>query len=450
MSHSTSDSQSIRSRLSLATEAGTVLGARVVGAGLSYVVQVLFARWAGPEHYGAYSYAMAWTALLSTFGGLGFQQAVLRFLPAYEQAGKWGLFRGVVRRGQHVVSAAGGLLGAGGIAAACVLKDGSPYTVPLALGFAFLLPRALLALQTQMCVARRQTRVAYVLPRLLRPLSMMGGAALLVLGIGASLSAAAAVLLASLPVLPIWLVQRWAFRRALPAAATDASPTYASATWLRAALPMLLVTGFSVVLGQTDLLMLGLFVDPGQVGVYRVASKTASVVLFPLFAVNAVMAPRFAEAYAAEDPDRLQRLASTAVRWTVGGSVLAALGLLATSSFVLGLFGPSFLRAFPMMAILIGGHLANAAAGAVGPLLTMTDHQDESAVVYGGCAALNVGLNAVGIALFGPVGAAIATAGSTVLWNVGLFRVVTRKLNIRPSIFGLTWPFNSRHTSDRG
>jgi len=239
MSHSTSDSQSIRSRLSLATEAGTVLGARVVGAGLSYVVQVLFARWASPEHYGAYN-AMAWTALLSTFSGLGFQRAVLRFLPAYEQAGKWGLFRGVVWQGQHVVSAASGLLGAGGIATALVLKGGSPYAVPLALGVAFLLPRALLALQTQMCVARRQTRVAYVLPRLLRPLSMMGDAALLVLGFGASLSAAAAVLLASLPVLPIWLVQHWAFRRALPtaaadASAADASPTYASATWLRAA-----------------------------------------------------------------------------------------------------------------------------------------------------------------------------------------------------------------------
>lgn len=59
MASSSSRFQSAFSLPTLATEAGAILAARVVGAGLSYLVQVLFARWAGVDSYGAYSYAMA-------------------------------------------------------------------------------------------------------------------------------------------------------------------------------------------------------------------------------------------------------------------------------------------------------------------------------------------------------------------------------------------------------
>lgn len=432
---------------SLVTEAGTALSARVVGAGLSYVVQVLFARWAGPDHYGAYSYAMAWAALLSTVSGLGLPQAIVRYVSEYQNAEQWTYLKGVVRRSEQFVFGAGCLIAALGVALVMGFAPSSAdslFRVPLLLGLALLPLLSLLQLQTEMCVARGQVRVAYVLPRLLRPLTMMAGAAVFVLGLKTSLTATTAVLLVGVPVVPIWLIQRWVFRRSLPDAFRTGSANYDSKQWLQTALPMLLITGFLLVLGKTDLIMIGLLMDATEVGLYRVASKLSSLVAFPMLAVNAIAAPRFAEQYSDRDRAELQRLASTAARWIGGGGLVVAIGLSLTSGLLLGLFGPSFIEARPILSILIVGQLANVGAGSVGPLLTMTGHQNESAMVYGLCALLNVCLNGVGILLLGPLGAAFATALSMALWNVGLYRLVVRKLGVYPSVFDL---LRSSHSS---
>jgi O-antigen/teichoic acid export membrane protein len=423
---------------SLAIEAGTVLGARVVGAGLSYVVQVLFARWAGPDHYGAYSYAMAWTALLSTMGGLGLPQAIVRYVSEYQNEERWMYLKGVVRRSEQFVFGTGIFLTGLGIALVMGFSSsgtGSLFHTPLLFGFALIPLLALLQLQTEMCVARGQVRIAYVLPRLLRPLAMMGGATALVIGLNASLTATTTVLLVGAPVVPIWLVQRWTFRRSLPDKFSAVPAAYDTAQWLRTALPMLLITGFLLILGKTDLIMIGLLTDAKQVGLYRVASKLSSLVAFPMLAVNAIAAPRFAEQYADGNRAELQRLAATAAQWIAVGGFVAAVGLFLTSGLLLGLFGPSFVAGRSILFILVVGQLANVGAGAVGPLLTMTGHQNEAAIIYGLCALLNVLLNGAGILLFGLPGAAVATALSMGLWNVGLYWLVVRTLGVYPSAF---------------
>jgi O-antigen/teichoic acid export membrane protein len=86
------------------------------------------------------------------------------------------------------------------------------------------------------------------------------------------------------------------------------------------------------------------------------------------------------------------------------------------------------------MALLLLGHLFNAGAGSVGYLLNMTGHQTSTAWVFGVSACLNIGLNVVGLWLFGLAGAAAATALSMVVWNIWLYHLVTRKLDIYPSI----------------
>ena len=438
MSTSSSESRFSLSLSDLAEEASTVLLARIMGAGLGFAVQVLFARWTSPEQYGVYSYAMGWTALLSTFSGLGFQHAIVRFIPEYERARKWSHLRGVVRRSEQFIlgmSLLLALLGSAVVVGASFVEGTfSTYVVPLLLGFGLILPRALSTLQSRMCVARQQMRIAYVLPNLSRPLFMIAGAAVLVLVLGRSLNATSAVLLAGLPTIPIWLIQRWAFHDQLPSAFEQTAARYDSTKWLRTAFPMFLIMGFSVLLSKTDLLMIGLLTSAEQVGLYKVASKTALLTLFPLFAVKTVVAPRLAEAHSAGHPQQLQQLASTAARWMFGGTLAVAVGLALLSELILGLFGPTFIEGTPVMLILIGGQVANAGAGAVGPLLTMTGHQVESAKIFGICAGLNILLNGLGIFFFGIEGAALATAASTILWNVGLYRIVSGKLRVSPSI----------------
>jgi len=445
MPESSSPSHPALAFASLALGASTVLAAQVIGAGLNYGAQLLFARWAGPAAYGAYSYAMAWAALLSTMSGVGLPQALTRFIPEYYGTAQWSFLRGVVRRSEQVVLAVSSGVAVLGLVLILVLVEDSMLRLTLILGMALIPPLALLRLQTEMCVARQQVRMAYVFPRLLRPLVMMGGAAVLVLGWGAPLTAPAAALLAGAPVVPIWWAQRWHFHRGLPAALRQHVARYATGHWVRTAFPMLLITGFLLLLAQTDLLMIGLLIDPQHVGVYKVAAKTASLVLFPLLAVNAVMAPRFAEAHTSGDEQALQRLASAAAHWIFWPALVGALALAALSGIVLGLFGPSFLQGEPVLWILVVAQLANAGSGSVGPLLNMTGHQQASARVYGLCAGGNVVLNAIGIYYLGIIGAAIATTLSTALWNVSLYRLVVQRLGIYPSVLD-AWRVSRRVT----
>ena len=107
----------------------------------------------------------------------------------------------------------------------------------------------------------------------------------------------------------------------------------------------------------------------------------------------------------------------------------------------MGLFGQEFVSGSPALIILSGAQLVNAAAGSVGLTLMMTGHERSTAYGLFVSAVVNVVLNAVLIPQFGVVGAAVATATSTILWNVLLIIEVYRKLGIDSTAFGagLRW-----------
>ncbi|KRO69871.1 MAG: hypothetical protein ABR83_00445 [Cryomorphaceae bacterium BACL18 MAG-120924-bin36] len=57
----------------------------------------------------------------------------------------------------------------------------------------------------------------------------------------------------------------------------------------------------------TDTLMLGYFLEPEDVGAYRVAFKIGTLITFAQFAVNASLGPRISELWSRGDRAELQR-----------------------------------------------------------------------------------------------------------------------------------------------
>jgi O-antigen/teichoic acid export membrane protein len=114
----------------------------------------------------------------------------------------------------------------------------------------------------------------------------------------------------------------------------------------------------------------------------------------------------------------------------LGIAIIIATG----ASFFLRLFGPEFESARLPLLILILSHVINAGAGSVGYLLNMTGHHMVSARVYGITALINIGTNVIGIYLFGITGAAVATVLSMLIWNYWLHVLVSRRLDLSPSI----------------
>jgi len=422
--------------VSLALGASLAFAFQVAGVGFSYIVQVFLARWLGAAEYGRYTYAMAWASLLAVFASLGFPTAVLRFVPEYMSQKKWSLLQGVLR-------VSGGFTFLAGLTISMVLAiiinmyagvlgfEEAQVNV-LTLGIWLVPILALVNLNAELFKAFRRIVLAYTPQVLLRPVVLVAGAG--VLFWNGALTARSAVGAAYLSLLAALVVQVWALTRGLPNEARGVRPTYDVKHWLRVSLPLLLISGYLVLLNQMDVIMIGFWLGPEHVGIYNAAAKTAVLVSFVLVAVNAVLAPMITSLYTQGRRLELQRMLYISAHGIFWPSLVIGGGLVIFGKSVLRLFGPEFVDAYSAMAILVLGQLVNAGAGSVGYLMNLTGHENQSARVYGWSALVNVVLNAVGISLFGVTGAAIATASTMALWNVWLHRLAVRSLNVRTSI----------------
>jgi O-antigen/teichoic acid export membrane protein len=154
--------------------------------------------------------------------------------------------------------------------------------------------------------------------------------------------------------------------------------------------------------------------------------------------VNIVVAPRFAALYAQGNRQGLQQLVATVAHWIFWPSLAIAIALIAFATPVLQLFGSEFATARWELSVLAIGQLVNTSVGSVGYLMMMTGHQDRAAAVFGIAALANLVLNAIAVPLFGTIGAAVATALTLAWWNLWLYRLVVRYLDVYPSVVS-TW-----------
>src|SRR5262245_49000931 len=78
-----------------------------VAIGLTYCSQLIIARVVGVEAFGLYTYVFSWVVVLTYVSTLGFDVALLRFVPAYETEAAWPLVRGVIQYAQRRAAAVG-------------------------------------------------------------------------------------------------------------------------------------------------------------------------------------------------------------------------------------------------------------------------------------------------------------------------------------------------------
>ncbi len=419
----------------LARGAGAALCVQIFSVGFNYTTQILLARWMGVTEYGIYDYAIAWGISLAFLAGLGLPTAVLRFIPEYTIKQDWAHLRGIIW-GSWLQTLIASL-----VTASCgtilllwlnTYRD-LEYIVPLILGICSVPLLALTALQKEIVRAVQQIVMAYAPSLIIYPLVLLGVA--FFWQSQQRLTSTSAIALSMLSLFLILIVQLEFFRRALSADIRQVHPAYAFRQWWKVSLPMMFIAGSSMILNQTDTLMIGTMLGAKEVGIYSAALKTAAWVNFILIAVNAISAPMFASLYAEGDRVALQRLVSAIARWMFWPALAVSLGLIVFASPVLNLFGSEFIAAKGALSVLILGQLVNVGAGSVGYLLMMTGHQNQCALVMGFSALVNVVLNIVGIHWLGIMGAALATAFSMALWNIWLHTLVVKHLNIYPSVF---------------
>jgi O-antigen/teichoic acid export membrane protein len=199
----------------------------------------------------------------------------------------------------------------------------------------------------------------------------------------------------------------------------------------------MLIGGAGVVNGHADMIMLGWFGEPEEVGVYRVAVQGAALVAFGLHAVNPIIAPEFSRLYAQSNIKQLQRVVTASARAILVAALpVVLLFTLYGTAIVSWVFGSEYTDADMPLVILSVAQLINAGYGSVGLLMTMTGHENDAARTMWTTASINIVLNAILIPWLGMNGAALASAISLIVWNAVLFRKVRTNLNISSTAFG--------------
>jgi O-antigen/teichoic acid export membrane protein len=404
---------------------------RVGGAGLAFGLQALLARLMAADAYGGYVIIWSWLLACGSFASLGLADSAVRFLPRYESRKRHGQVTAFFGFGFTAVGIAAAATAAAAVASLLALPVSNAVMIS---GVVIAAALPLLALETFFeGVARglgwfRLTSVTVYIARPLLIAAACGGIHLS--GIPLTLERAAAILIVALAATAAFLFV--VIRSRLAARARkDRLSRRDARLWLKASLPMLLVSGLEDLFAASDVILIGFLISPEDAAVYFVAGRTLALAHFAQYAVQFVQGRRFSIALAQPGAPDVERHLQSATVATVVTTLAALAVTLAAGRWLLAVFGPDFAAAYTPMCILAAGLLARSLAGQSSELLLLSGH-------YRALIAVNATVIVV-LAVFlvvlapkmGIAGAATATAAALLVRSWLLVRTVKSALGRR-------------------
>ena len=155
-----------------------------------------------------------------------------------------------------------------------------------------------------------------------------------------------------------------------------------------------MMAALQLINGRTDILALGFFRTDAEIGIFRVASQMAAVVVFALQAVNTIQGPHIAHLFAKGDMHKLQTMITRSAQGIMLFAVPVVIVIVIFGEFIIRtVFGPEYESAYIPLVILCVGQLVNASMGSVGSLLNMTGHERDTTKSILIAAIVNVTLN---------------------------------------------------------
>ena len=423
------------------------LGLQITEAGLGFATAVVLARMLGAAEYGAYAFAISFAHFLLIVALLGHNTLAVKETSALIAVHAWGRLRAFIAGARNRVLISSLLVVLAGLGLLLLLGNHLVPSVRAAalLGLALVPVNAMLRLYEGFMAGIGRVVFGRFPDRAFRPslyLALMLSAYWIYGDLAYGSTAVALNLSATALGLMLLLGLWWRFR---PTDMRGVVLDPAGDKGFAHALPFALMAGLTVINSQTDVLMLGFLSTPEEVGVYKVASRVASLVAFALTAVSAPLAPRIAALHATGEYSQIQGLASKAGLATTALALPMALSLIFGGHWVLLLFGRDFQQGTFALGVLSLGQLITAAMGVVSLLLAMTGHQTLVAKTLAVTALLNVVLNAALIPLYGASGAAVATTITFFAWSSALAVLVRKRLKINATVFsGIRWLVKKR------
>jgi O-antigen/teichoic acid export membrane protein len=404
---------------------------RIFSAAIAFVSQIVLARLMGEFEYGIFAFVWVLVVLAGNLSCLGFHTSVIRFLHQHKARGEMAAVRGLNLAVRLIALASASTVACLGLLFLHLFGDTMEpyYLIPVTLAF-FTMPMIALGDVLDGTARSNGWTVTALSPTyLIRP-TLILVFMLLALWFGAPHTAVTAMEAALAATYVTTLAQLLRLSLRLRREYGSGAKQFDIAAWFRFSLPLFLVDGIGFLLTNADVVVVGLYLPPDQVGIYYAAAKTIVLVQFVYFSIKAAAGPRFSAIMAEGDMGALATFAGQTARWSFWPSLAVGLCALAAGELLLSLFGPAFTAGYGLMAILFCGILAKATVGPGEVLLSMAGRQKLCVLLYAVTLCASIFLNVVLIPRFGLVGAATATASAMMIEAILLHIAVRRTLGI--------------------
>jgi len=409
--------------------------------GLSFITQLVLARFLGVENFGDYVYITTWMTTLTLLGKLGFDVAAIRYVAEYRAKEDWPRLMGFIQRAIQVtiilsLISMGLIGGMTQIMANYGVIEGR-LSLLFWIGTPILLLSALREVQIGILRGLGQVLKAISLDMVVFPLlivTTISGYSLLTV---ARIDATTGIFSYLLAIGLVVIVQRFYIRKYLPSSSAIISSIYSTKEWMGTSLAMSFTSGVQVLIHRMDVLAIGTFIGTSQAGIYSIAVRLVHLITLSLNVTNLASAHLFAPLERLGRLDRLQKIVYLTAKLTFLSTLPGILILFFWADYILQLFGKGFISGLPILQILLVGEIVNISTGPNGLLLNMTGHHKKMVWILACTAALDFGLIAVLLPYWGSIGVATATAVSVIFRNAITVILVWHHLKVNPTIFSI-------------
>lgn len=388
---------------------------------MAYFYRAVVAR-IGPEAYGQLSLGITVMSIFGTLSIFALNQAIKKYVAEHSSEGDFASVKGTVLSALSVtlplslVAAAIMFFGAEFIAVGIFESQG---LVPIIKVMAVAVPFANLSkVSVSTITAYKKIKYRVMLNSFLTNIvQLLATLALIYLGFGV-IGAAWGWALGFIAIaLAAFYVME---RKVGPVVTSKTGAEFHHRELLTFSYPLVLSGIIGTVLGWTDTIFLGYFMEESTVGYYNAALPTAMLMMIPMKAFGELALPSFSEI--SDDTERLKKVLKSLTRWTTIATLpmFMAMALFAPEVLHL-LFGQPYVKAATVLTLLSFGYLYSASVGHLSAILKSVS---ETKILFKNSVFnlfLNTVLNLVlipewGLGL-GMLGAAIATTTSILVMN---------------------------------
>lgn len=203
-----------------------------------------------------------------------------------------------------------------------------------------------------------------------------------------------------------------------------------------------ITSSFSVVfitlMFWADRIILGVYVSPGDLGIYQAAAQASVIFAVLLSGMNRIITPLFANLSNKAGFQQVNELFIIGTKWALYLSIPLFVILFSQPlNIMVGLYGEQFSSGVLVLTILLVGQSVNLVTGSVGPLLNIAGYQTHLMLFSGLALVINIGSDISLVPKYGIVGAAVSMSFALSAYYLALLIFARLKLGV--------WPFDKRY-----